>query len=69
VPRRLQCQRPSRREDIGGEGIEDEGLCAPSKANEPCHRSAYRRQSLKVKTSARMRHSGVDASGLRTCIG
>jgi len=27
MPRRLQCRGPSRREDIGGEGIEDEGLC------------------------------------------
>ena len=44
-------------------------VCAPSEANKPCHRSAERSRSPKVKTSGRTRHSEVDASGLRTCIG
>ena len=55
-------------EKILGEKALKMKACAPSKANEPCHRSAYRSQSPKVKTSGRTRHSEVDALGLRTCI-
>jgi hypothetical protein len=42
---------------------------AQSKAKEPCHISVERSQSPKVKTPRRTRHSEVDASRLRTCIG
>jgi hypothetical protein len=70
---RPPCQKDLRDEDLRVEKILEKNLkmkaCAPSEANEPCHRSAERSQSPKVKTSGRTRHSKIDASGLRTCIG
>ena len=43
-------------------------VCAPSEANEPCHKVYKEAEAQKEKTSRRTRHSEVDASGVRTCI-
>ena len=72
-PRRLR-DKDLRAEDLRVEKMLEEKALkkkayVSSKAKEPCHRSGERSQSLKVKTPGRTRHSEVDASGLRTCIG
>jgi hypothetical protein len=66
------------------EDIEDEGhgvkdlctkevlevkICTPNEAIEPCHGSGRRSQSRKMKTSGRLMHLRLEASGIRTCIG
>ena len=72
-PRRLR-DKDLRAEDLRVEKMLEEkalkkNAYAPSKAKEPCHRGGERSQSPKVMTPRRTRHSAVDTSGLRTCIG